>query len=161
MPLLTYKLQVIALNHAFLNCAITLSALKQDYRASSDARPASYVGKQISQNWFQLKCRVKLRGNIMRWLMDKFKANPHLCVISFTVWEIKSEVFVKNGYSCHHNIQIKLEWQCMVKVNMVGKRFHLHTLQNHENVSLPGTMKPGPYVVMENGSHDRSFRSLC
>lgn len=33
----------------------------------------------------QLKCRVKLRGSIMRWLMGKFKANPHLCVISFTV----------------------------------------------------------------------------
>lgn len=44
----------------------------------------------------------------------------------------------------------------MVKVNMVGKRLHLHTLQNHEDVSLPGTMKPGPYVLMENGSHDCS-----
>jgi len=33
----------------------------------------------------QLKCGEKLRGSIMRWLMGKFKANPQLCVINFTV----------------------------------------------------------------------------
>lgn len=42
----------------------------------------------------QLKCREKLRGSIMRRLMGKFKANPQLCVIRFTAWEITSEDFL-------------------------------------------------------------------
>ena len=42
----------------------------------------------------QLKCSEKLRGSIMMWLMGKFKANPQLCVISFTVWEITTEDFL-------------------------------------------------------------------
>ena len=63
---------------------------------SSYARPSSHVGQQIAQSWFlwQLKCSEKLRGSIMMWFMGKFKANPQLCVISFTVWEITSEDFL-------------------------------------------------------------------
>lgn len=57
---------------------------------------------------------------------------------------------------------MKFEWHCMVKVNIVVKTLYLHTSQNHENVSLPGTMKPSPYVLMENRNHNHSFHpSFC
>lgn len=49
----------------------------------------------------------------------------------------------------------------MVKVNMVVNMLYLHTSQNRENVSLPGTMKPGPYIQMENRNHTHSFHPSC
>lgn len=54
---------------------------------------SSHAGQQFAESQFLWVVKMKRKAQ-MTWLMDKFKANTQLCVISFTVWEIISEDFL-------------------------------------------------------------------